>query len=59
MSAETAAVSALRCEDIEVRFGALRAVGGVTLDFAAGGIQTFKQIYRDRDFLSFAATRTF
>jgi hypothetical protein len=26
---------------------------------AAGGIQTFKQIYRDRDFLSFAATRTF
>ena len=40
MSAEAAAVSALRCANIEVRFGALRAVGGVTLDFAAGGIQS-------------------
>jgi branched-chain amino acid transport system ATP-binding protein len=30
------ATPALRCEDVTVRFGALVAVGGVTLDFAAG-----------------------
>ena len=35
-----AAPSALRCEGINVQFGALWAVNNVTLDFAAGGIQS-------------------
>ncbi len=34
------APAALRCEGINVYFGALRAVHGVTLDFAAGGIHS-------------------
>jgi branched-chain amino acid transport system ATP-binding protein len=30
----------LRCEHVDVRFGALRAVSDVTLDFSGGGIQS-------------------